>query len=452
MLNLRPYQIAGAVWLAPKTQAFLADDMGLGKSAQVIHAADLVRAEDILVLCPASVRVSWEREFRKFSPFDRPTTVITSGKDAIPEHGLVICSYDLGVILADKLKARHWDILVLDEAHYLKERSAKRSRLAYGRGSRQPGLNSRATRVWRLSGTPAPNDASELFTHLKSAGIVTEPYWDFVFRYCDGFENDFGYQIKGHKNTEELKQRMAGFLLRRRKEEVLTELPPISFDTVVVPRSKVELDPWFYDQWRAIGQPAFLKQLEEANRVVMEALRRAPDENDKLRELERSASATATLRRYIGLAKLPAILDIIEDELKTGALQKIVLFGIHQQVIEQARERLKPFGAVTVYGGTPADKRQKNIDKFAKDPKTRVFIGNIVAAGVGINGLQESCCEVGFLESDWVPANNAQAAMRVHRMGQTNPVRVRVFALEKSIDDEIQEALTRKMRELAKIF
>lgn len=450
MLDLRPYQVTGARWLAPLTQAFLADDMGLGKSAQVIHAADLVRAEDILVLCPASVRVNWEREFKKFSPFDRPCAVIESGKDRIPDHGVVICSYDLGVILADKLKTRIWDILVLDEAHYLKERSAKRSRAIYGRGSRFPGLEAKAKRTWRLSGTPAPNDASELFTHLKSAGIVTEPYWDYVYRYCSGFDNDFGYKITGNKNTEELKQRMAGFLLRRRKEDVLTELPPISFDTVVVPRSKVELDPWFYEQWRSIGQPAFLKQLEEANRAVSEAL--TTESEDKLKTLESMASSMATLRRYIGLAKLPAILDIIEDELKTGALQKIVLFGIHQQVIEQARDRLKAFGAVTVYGGTPADKRQKHIDKFAKDPKTRVFVGNIIAAGVGINGLQDSCCEVGFLESDWVPANNAQAAMRVHRMGQKNPVRVRVFALEKSIDDEIQEALTRKMRELAKLF
>lgn len=450
MIDLRPYQVTGARWLAPLTQAFLADDMGLGKSAQVIHAADLVRAEDILVLCPASVRVNWEREFKKFSPFDRPCAVITSGKDRIPDHGVVVCSYDLVVILAGKLKTRIWDILVLDEAHYLKERSAKRSRAIYGRGSRFPGIEAKAKRIWRLSGTPAPNDASELFTHLKSAGIVTEPYWDYVYRYCSGFDNDFGYKITGNENTEELKQRMAGFLLRRRKEDVLTELPPISFDTIVVPRSKVELDPWFYEQWRSVGQPAFLKQLEEANRAVSEAL--ATRSEDKLKTLENMASSMATLRRYIGLAKLPAIIDIIEDELKTGALQKIVLFGIHQQVIEQARDRLKAFGAVTVYGGTPADKRQKHIDKFAKEPKTRVFIGNIIAAGVGINGLQDSCCEVGFLESDWVPANNAQAAMRVHRMGQKNPVRVRVFALEKSIDDEIQEALTRKMRELAKLF
>ncbi|MEI7652610.1 MAG: SNF2-related protein, partial [Verrucomicrobiota bacterium] len=109
-------------------QALLADEMGLGKSCQTILAADMIGARDILVVCPASVRVNWEREFERFSPMYRPCTVLMSGKDKLPAGGVVICSYDMLQSFNHLLKARQWDVLVLDEAHYLKERSAQRTR------------------------------------------------------------------------------------------------------------------------------------------------------------------------------------------------------------------------------------------------------------------------------------------------------------------------------------
>lgn len=451
---LLPYQITGSDWLAGKTQAFLADDMGLGKSAQVVRAADLVGADDILVLCPASVRVNWTREFWKWSPMDRPCFVITSGKDPIPTHGVVVCSYDLAVPLAAKLKARTWDILVLDEAHYLKERSAKRTRAAYGRGSNQPGLDKSAKRVWRLSGTPIPNFANEFYTHARSGGVATETYWDWTFRYCKGWEGDFGYQISGHKNVDELKERLTPFLLRRRKEDVLIDLPSIRFQTVAVERGRVELDPDFYDEWRPLagGQNEFLQKMGLAESNMADMLRAAKTPADRLGVIESMAGTLSTLRKYIGACKVGPVASILEEELASGQLDKVVIFAIHHCVITGLQDRMRKFGAVTLWGGTPPEKRQKAIDSFAKDPRTRVFIGQIVAAGVGIDGLQKQCCEVAFAEMDWVPGNNAQAAMRVHRIGQTRPVRVRMFELDGSVDLQVAETLRRKVQELSKIF
>lgn len=455
-----PYQLAGAAWLESKSQALLGDDMGLGKSCQAVRGADLVSANDILILCPASIRVNWEREFEKFSPMDRPSAVIYSGSDPIPAHGVVICSYDLAVAHAHTFKARKWDLLILDEAHYLKERGAKRTKAVYGHGQRFPGIEAQAKRVWRLSGTPAPNDASELWTHLKSAGITQDSYWDFTFRYCSGFESNYGYKITGHKNTAELQTLLSTFMLRRTKEEVMKELPPIRYQEVTVERSAVELDPTFYEQIQAknLTVEQFFDNLKVADTTLRQALdavsttanRSMTPNEDRLGILESMGPSLITLRRYIGMAKLPAILQIIKEELESKAIDKIVLFGIHQCVIEGTRAALAKFGAVTLYGLTPPIRRQQNIDKFMKDPKCRVFVGNISAAGVGIT--LTSASEVAFLEQSWVPSENAQAAMRVHRIGQTKPVRVRVFSLHKSVDEQVQLTLLRKARELAKIF
>lgn len=450
-----PYQQAGAQWLAERKQALLADEMGLGKSCQAVVGCDLVGARDILVICPAAVRINWAREFVRFSPFDRPIAVIETGKDPLPAAGVVIVSYDGATQRAKELSQRDWDVLVLDEAHYLKERSAKRTRAVYGHTVRIPGIAARSRRSWRLSGTPAPNNASELYTHMRSAGVADENYWDFTYRYCTGMDGTFGFKITGHKNMDELKSRLDPFMLRRTKDQVMSDLPPISYQEVTVQRSKVELDPYFYEQWRAIGQAKFIENLEASDktlRMALDAIKHSPKprEEDKLTMIEGMAQSMVTLRRYIGMAKLPHICEILADELTTKALDKIVLFAVHKDVIETAREKLAKFGAVTLYGGTPADKRQRNIDKFMKDPTCRVFIGNIQAAGTGIT--LTAAHEVAFLEMDWVPANNAQAAMRCHRIGQTKSVRVRTFTLAGSVDEDVVKTLTRKTRELTKLF
>ena len=453
IFDLLPYQETGAAWLAPRPQALLADDMGLGKSAQAIRAADMVGARSILVLCPASVRVNWQREFEKFSPMDRPCRVVFSGSDTIDPQGVTICSYDLAVAGADRLRKMQWDLIVADEAHYLKERTAKRTRLVYGHGSTRPGIDKRADLVWRLTGTPAPNDFSELFTHMKSMGAATEPYWDFVFRYCTGMDQGFGFKITGSKNEDELKQRLAPFMLRRKKEDVLPDLPELFYQTVNVDRSKVVLDYDFYEQYCDLkgGQKELLRKIEEDDKLMRAAIAAAKDGEARIQLLESLAPSMVTLRRYIGMAKLPACLDIIEEELQSKrSYKKIVLFAVHRSVIEATRQRLQKYGVITLYGGTPPEKRMNHIDRFTNDPRFRVFVGNVIAAGTGVNLTVAN--EAAFLEQDWTPANNAQAAMRVHRIGQTKKVRVRIFALDGSVDERVQDVLFRKMNTLSKIF
>lgn len=434
LLDLDPYQVTGANWLATKDQALLADFMGIGKSAEAVRACDLVNAKKILVICPGNARVNWQREFQRFSPMDRSCCAVMPG-EKISNADVLILSYEMATTAADDLKTKHFDVLILDEAHYLKERGAKRTKVIYGVRKNIPGIIASADRTWRLTGTPAPNNVSELYTHFRSAGLATEPYWDWVFRYCTGFDSNWGYKITGHKNETELRARLESFMLRRMEG---TDLPPLCFETVAVEQSDQLLKSFLRDESATIAA-----EDEELKRALVKS------GDNTLKVLESTFASYSTLRRYTALAKLPAIAEVLEQNFEDG-MDKIVLFGVHVDAIEWLAEKLKKFSPVTLYGKTPANKKQAAVDRFQDDKNCRCLIGNIQAAGVAIT--LTSGCEVGFFEKSWVPGDIVQALKRCHRRGQTRGVRVRSFILYDSSDELVDEALMRKVKELAKIL
>ena len=451
-MELFPYQRHGAQWLAERPHALLADEMGLGKSAQIVTACDLTDSINVLVVCPAAARENWRREFIRFSDFPREITVISAGT-VMPRAGVNVISYDLigaNKGMRDRLKAMRWDCVVLDEAHYLKERTSKRTKAIYGHGQ-HAGIVHSAARVWLATGTPILNFANELYTHLKSMGLIQVSYWDFVARYCTGFDSNYGYKITGHKNTDELKAILEPHMLRRKKDEVL-DLPPIYFQEVVVEATKVPIE-LLQRGSEPLPQDVFaqIKELDKTLQARLDAVLSRGDRgaDDAVDVLAERAGATATLRRHHALAKLPRALDLIEEELESDQVQKIVVFAYHRTVIEEAAKRLAKFGAVTLYGATPATDRQKAIDAFQTGP-ARVFVGQITSAGTAIT--LTAAHEVAFLESSWVPSENQQASMRCHRIGATKPVRVRFFTCAKSVDEQISRALLLKTREITKIL
>ena len=442
-----PYQIEAAQWAAQRRDSLIGDSPGLGKTASAIRACDLVGAENILVVAPASVRIQWGREFERFSPMDRPMQICFP--PILPNlSGVVILFYDQVVNHLERLMSVRWQCLVIDECHYLKSRyitgrktSGYRTKAIYGFGKRFPGLITVCDRVIRLSGTPAPNHAGELYTHLKSAGIVDYPYWDYLARFCEGFDSEHGFRFTKHRNIPELQALLKPFMLRRTKAEVQPNLKEPMFETITVPRSDAAMAPEFL---------AMIPQLAQADAQLQEAL--SGDNESQLATLESMASSLATLRRFTLMAKLPAIAEQIEEDLTTNQIPKLVVFGIHKIGVRWLAEKLKRFHPLTISGDTPAEKRQPNIDQFQIDDSVRLIIGNIAAMGTGVDGLQNVCDEAIFCELDWVPSANAQAIMRLCRIGQKNPVRARVFSLYNSVDEHVQDTLTRKMKELAKIL
>lgn len=454
MDELYQYQKDGAAWLAGKKVALLADDMGLGKSAQAIRAADIIGARRVLVLCPAIARINWLREFEKFGSLRREFRIL-AGKKARPDPGIsAVCSYDLaaGCIGENEF----FDVLILDEAHYLKSLDAKRAKAVLGK----TGLVHRANRIWALTGTPMPNHPGELWPLLFTFCRTPLSYYPFIEKYCS-FLNDSKpsggmFQITGANKAliPELKELLAPIILRRKKEEVLKQLPPITFAHCYVEPSDVEIEA----QSSLIQyilpvdrRQELYDQLEKEKVVVDTVLGHVGVLGESgMKALEALAQSVSTLRKYLGLQKVKVVADMVTEELTNKAYDKVVIFAVHRDVIEGLRQRLRKFGAVTCYGNTDPKSRQQHVDSFQNNPKCKVFIGNIQAAGTAITLTAAN--QIVFIEQDWVPGNNAQAAMRCHRIGQERPVFVRVCCVEDSLDEKIASILKRKTLDIIEIF
>lgn len=442
------WQVEGAAFLAARQHAFLADEPGCGKSCQAIRACDLVGAENILILVPASVRVNWLREFEKFSVYDRQGVAILDGKTSPAVKGLTVCSYDLlaNGKLRKSLLVRRWDVLILDETHLLKSKKASRTKWVYGRKcDSSSGLAASADRVWRLSGTPAPNHVDELWTHLRSSSVFSGSYHDFVDIFCTGFTSDFGFRITGTKNAQRLRALLEPFMLRRKKIHVLPKLPILSIETHTLEPAPVDHEV-FFPNTVLTGVGALHREVEEQN-VKLKSLPQDGDAIvDRLRQLAPSAG---TLRKYIGLSKVPAYLAKIRPELRERKYDKLLIGAWHSDVIDYLYRELREFNPVIMYGGTPADKRQARIDKFKSNKTCRVMICQ-VKVGIGFNATAAYTVDV--LEPSWVPAENKQLIDRCHRIGQDAPVTARFFGCGRSVDEDIAKALANKARELAKVF
>lgn len=434
-MSLYAYQEAGIEFLAKRKRAFLADEMGLGKTVQAIRACDIVGAGHVLVICPAAARTNWAREFRTWSPA-RTVQTIESSKDDANAEGVVITSFDLAVRKEGTFSDHVFDVVIIDEAHFLKNRKSKRTNAILGTGCKgKDGIISHAKRVWAMSGTFVPNNYSELWTLIRALvpGLIDvkgkpATYTQFVKHYCVIAQTPFAQmKIIGSKNAADLRARLKGCYLRRKKAEVLHDLPPIRYATV-------SLHP---DDARA------LSELESKHAVDLDAVLANAEAGWQGRGCPMHL---ASMRRITGELKARPLVELLASEL-ADTKHKIVVFAHHTSVIDILAKGLALYGAVVLDGRTPYVKRQQNIDLFDTSDSVRVFIGQITAAGTAINLTAAS--NVVFAEASWAPGDNAQAAMRCHRIGQKSSVLVRFASLDGSVDEKVTEVLRRKTAEIS---
>lgn len=462
-LELFPYQKTGSEWLTTKNLALLADEMGLGKSAQAITAADAISAKRVLVLCPAVARDNWYREIKKFSSKGRHFEIVYNKQFKIKDTDSVICSYDLAPYINVYLETerQNFDVLILDESQYLKSPTTVRSQMVFGK----TGLCRKTKRIWALSGTPAPNNVSELWPIFFTFGVTTLDYEAFVKKYCTYIQRSYRLQITGTKQETipEIRKLLEKIMLRRRKDEVMKDLPPIFYNQIYVEANEVDLEltPSFFKYQEPFSEKNALKEKLEVQESAITTLIRASElqQTGELqtaiagvqKTLEAMAGSVATLRRYTGCQKVKGIAELLAFELENKLYNKIVIFAIHTDVIEYLRNALnKDFRATTLFGGTPPEKRQRHIDSFKHDPNHRVFIGNIQACGTAIDLTAAN--QVLFAEMSYVPGENAQAIHRCHRYPQKNPVMVRFVSLANSYDDRVTDICLKKTRELTRVF
>ena len=387
-MKLYDYQHEGAAFLKSNSRAYLADQMGLGKSVQAIQAAKATGVRSILVVCPAVVVPHWETEFDKWWP-ERTASV-----------GVI--SYSLA-IRRDLPKV---ELLIADEAHYLKSPGAKRTRKVFRHAAKTP-------HVWLLSGTPMPNGPQELWAPIRALwpefthGCKTHLQWMEKFTHVR--PTVFGPKPTGVRNPELLRDTLNKILLRRKLEDVGLELPSLRVDLTRIPK------------------PAILGDL-----VVEEGI----DEED---------AYMSTLRRLVGIAKAEAVAQLIVDELKAGAYKSIVVFYHHRAVGQVFADRFAGAGvSVSGFDGSAGgDERRTAVDLFQKG-MTPVFLAQQTAAGVGITLTNST--EVVLAEPHWTPSENEQAIKRIHRIGQDQPCRARIFAAADTLDEAIMGTITRKVQ------
>ena len=409
--DLFPHQRTGVAFLLSRRRAILADDMGLGKTRTAIVAArEQAPTGPFLVICPASLKLNWEREIHMVEPGAHVQVLDTDDPD--PAARWVVVNYDRLARFEDALSRLTFAVVVLDEAHYIKNDSARSKR-----SLRLVDAAEHAT--YLLTGTPMTNRPRDLFNLLKAVRHpASKSFFSYAKRYCAATHNGYGLNTDGASNLDELSQLMAGIMLRRAKSEVL-DLP-----------EKVRT-------WLPTPVPVSrVGGLEErALRYLSEHPQRSgPTWVTFLGMLNKARHALAVL-------KATPTADFVGDLVEAG--QKVVVFTGYTGVVDVLRER---FGdrAVVLTGETDTDARQVAVDRFQADPEVRVFIGNLQAAGVGITLTAGD--HVVFNDLDWVPANHWQAEDRIHRIGRVGTSFVTYLYAPETLDGFVADLLEHKAR------
>lgn len=445
----RPYQLAGIEYTLDKDAVLLADDMRLGKTIQAIGVMNTFeKPESILVICPSTPKRNWYREIKKWLVHDLEVGICDGKKN--PETPVLIINYDVLHNHKEYLDGIHWDMIVCDESHYLKNSKARRTKMVFGEGKK---IKSLSTSFWLfMSGSQMFKTPVDLWTvvHKCDPEGLGKSWWDFVHRYCDAKSDGFGLDTSGASNLEELQYMMrTRFMCRRTKKDVAGDLPS-NRQTVSLPRSglvdklvkqeKEEVEKNFGAFSALIGGVMSAEAIDEllTEYSYLDGLERDDDRNVTL------IGNLAKIRRELAVAKTPMCIDFINDVLQNE--DKVVVFAHHRDVIDLLKEAFP--NAAVVRGGMADKVKDAEVTRFQTDPECRVFVGNIVAAGQAIN-LSVADVAV-FIEISWVPSEVSQAEERIWDVLKTRPNSIYRLPVEGSLDEAMIAVVEQRQEDVNK--
>lgn len=431
------HQVVGIRQLARRKSWLLADDMGLGKSLQAltIFAIDVVRGwcNTMLIVAPVTLKGNWADEIEKFSRFPYIILDGTPAKRAqqmiefmsIEGPKILIVNYEQVVSHQTQLDRIAFDVVVFDEAHYLKNPRAKRTKACLSVFSR---------RSFLLTGTPMLNHVNELWALLHRIDPEGYPkYWNFLNRYAvfGGYKDK---QIIGVKNEKELTERLQGVMLRRLKSEVL-DLPEVQ----IIER-KVDLLP---EQQRLYNEVRDELRLPRADTAT-------PDDIDnaltKFLRLKQICGTTLTFTGEDHSGKL----DLAEEDDLEIILNghRVVCFTQFRDVQAAYVKRLSRHGfpIFELHGDVPQSDRPQIVKQWGLTMEPGIIVCMLQVAGVGLNMVQARHGE--FLDKLFVPGLNKQAIDRLHRIGQseTQPVQIREYLTRNTIETRVNQILRVKSK------
>ena len=404
--------------------ALVGDVMGLGKTIEAMVTANALGPRRILVVCPASVLLTWRREIWKWQTLDLPVFLIQAEYDTTINRvllkwtvdGWFIINYD---ILANfpEVKAASWDLLIIDESHKLKNPETIRTQQVLG-GGLIPQLP--AEKVLLLTGTPMVNYVHDLYTQLHFLDSAMWPSFPaFVGdHYFPGYRIISPSQVIGDvRDLQGLRRKLATVMIRRPK--AVLDLPPKKQEIIDVDVKDNEFWSVLHEQGKVLGklQSRLMKLLDKDLPGAPSAeIRRLQDQIKRI---------TASLRYQVGIQKVPAVIDYLRT--CTG---KTLVFAYHHDVIMALVAALADRSVAWFTGSSSLRDRDRAAKKFQNDPNCQFFIGNIEAAGQGIT--LTAARHVVFAEPDWRGTYLEQAEDRAHRIGQTHPVLVTYLLLDRS--------------------
>jgi SWI/SNF-related matrix-associated actin-dependent regulator 1 of chromatin subfamily A len=411
--------------LVENKKFILADDMGLGKTTSTIIAALESGSKKVLIICPATLKINWKREIENYSD---KSIYIAESKNFSTEADFVIINYDIIKNFHDPKKkddsqvlAANFDLVIVDEAHYIKNATAQRTKLIND-------IVKKTERLWLLTGTPMTSRPIDYFNLLSIIDSPVAKNWmAYAIRYCSGYQFKVGnrkvWNVTGASNLEELRDRTVGLTLRRLKENVL-DLP----DKIIT--------------------PVYLRLKSKEYENVMGEYYDWYDKNpEESKSLTVQFTKLTKVRQIIADEKIKQTIELAENILEQD--KKVIIFCNFTDSLNKITEH---FGktAVKLDGSMSKPERQNSVDQFQDNPKVKVFVGNIKAAGVGITLTAAEAVIMNDLS--FLPSDHAQAEDRAYRYGQKNNVLVYYPIFENTIEGIIYDILNNKKQVIATVM
>ena len=440
--SLLPYQKAGVAYATRAKRSFIADEMGLGKTLQAISTLEYSSQTDevypAVVVCPPTLALNWKAEWNRWLP-ERRIAVVSNRKE-FPEKG----TYDVVVVGYSNIP--HWEkeltghnSYVFDESHYAKTPTAQRTKSAVKMAKSAPkhGI------VLCLTGTPVTNRPAEYASQLDIIGKLKEfgGLWGFYRRYCNAFQDRFGqWNISGHSHLDELNDRLRGTCyIRRTKSQVLSELPPVVHNPVVVEGTEAGLKEYIK------AERDIIKYITDRAREIALELGESPYSAAVVAKIKAESNEhlvrLSVLRRLSAKAKMPLVEEWVKERVADG--KKVVIAAHHRDVVD---ELARKFGNLRIQGDMKVTDIEEQKHKFQTLPveEAPVIVLSIQAAKTG--HTLTAAQDIVFVELPWTPADLDQTYSRLHRIGQQGSVTATYLLMEGTIDEEIYSLIERKRK------
>jgi len=410
------YQIKGIEFIeGTDGNCIIADDMGVGKTAQAVSWLRIRKdVKKVIIVCPSFIRIKWQRELLEWG--DISSAIFYKYK---PQSNVIIISYDILYKHLQELLDEGFDCIIGDEVQYISNHKAKRTKAFIS-------LARKIKYKVFLSGTPLRNRPRELYNVLSLiAPKIFFNRWHFLQRYCNPVLTRWGWKFDGASNIDELVDLVEPYILRRKKEDVLSEIP--EKQKFIIP---LDLD------------DKYISEYAYENEKIGEIIK----SEKKIKKME-IKNKFEHLKEIAYMAKRKSMLEYIDSLIKQR--DKIVIFAYHRHVIKDIFSYFRNV-TVVVDGSVPMKQREYLLRIYNNDSNIKIFLGQILATGLGIDLTISST--VLFSELWWVPADMEQATDRCHRIGTKDNVQIYYLIAPGTVEDEMALALTEKFKLVKRIL